>query len=96
MCKQSATFWENGGGRATGAQGFEPRLFTTSGNSSLTGVIHSPSLALAIRDRGEQVARALRFAASAHQGQVRKVSGRPFIVHPACVARLIYSYGGRT
>lgn len=96
MCRQSATFWENGGGRATGAQGFGPRLVAVSGNSSLTGEIHSPSLALAIRDRGEQVRRALRFAAAAHQGQVRKVSGRPFIVHPAGVAHLIYSYAGRT
>jgi len=96
MCKQSATFCENEGGRATGAEGFGPKLVAVSGNSSLTGEIHSPSLALAIRDHGEQVGRALRFAASAHQGQVRKVSGHSFIVHPAGVAHLIYTHGGRT
>jgi HD domain len=96
MCKQSATLGECGGGRATGSQGFGPRLVAVSGNSSLTEEIHSLSLALKVSDRGRQIRRAFRFAASAHQGQVRKVSGRPFIVHPAGVARLIYSYGGRT
>jgi len=37
--------------------------------------------------------KALAVAAAAHQGQQRKGSGRPYIVHPVCVARLLVEAG---
>ncbi len=41
------------------------------------------------------VRKALAVAASAHQGQVRKGSGRPYILHPVGVARLLRETGCR-
>ena len=35
------------------------------------------------------VEKAQAFAASAHQGQVRKYTGRPYITHPAAVVRIL-------
>lgn len=37
---------------------------------------------------------ALRFAISAHHGQVRKYTGMPYIFHPVGVASLVSEYGG--
>jgi len=39
------------------------------------------------------VQKALVAAAAAHRGQLRKGSGRPFLVHPVCVARLLLEAG---
>src|SRR6266550_4535463 len=36
---------------------------------------------------------ALRYAAALHRGQVRKIDGAPFIVHPREVAELLYGAG---
>lgn len=39
-------------------------------------------------------ARALQFAIRAHNGQVRKYTGDPYIVHPVAVADLVRQVGG--
>lgn len=41
----------------------------------------------------EKTKKAARYSAAAHkrQGQVRKYSGRPYIVHPAAVAKIVQS-----
>src|SRR6266700_4148034 len=36
---------------------------------------------------------ALKYAAALHRGQVRKIDGAPFIVHPREVAELLYGAG---
>lgn len=38
--------------------------------------------------------RALALAAGAHEGQARKGTGIPYIVHPVGVAALVARYGG--
>jgi (p)ppGpp synthase/HD superfamily hydrolase len=37
---------------------------------------------------------AIKFAADAHAGQVRKFTGLPYITHPLAVAELVRTYGG--
>jgi (p)ppGpp synthase/HD superfamily hydrolase len=43
--------------------------------------------------RSPLVRKALAVAAAAHQGQVRKGSGRPFVLHPVAVAQLLVEAG---
>lgn len=40
------------------------------------------------------VREALAFATAAHEGQVRKYTGVPYITHPVAVARLVVRFGG--
>jgi len=40
------------------------------------------------------IAKAIKFAAKAHEGQVRKYSGLPYIIHPVEVATIVESAGG--
>ena len=40
------------------------------------------------------IAEAIRFAATKHEGQVRKVTGLPYIIHPLLVSHLITKYKG--
>jgi (p)ppGpp synthase/HD superfamily hydrolase len=42
---------------------------------------------------GRRIAEARQFAAAAHRGQLRKVSGQPYIVHPAGVAAHLAAAG---
>jgi len=41
------------------------------------------------------IARAIRFAARAHRGQIRKVNGIPYVWHPLAVGRTLTDYGCR-
>ncbi len=50
--------------------------------------------ATAERRYGEAFAKALAFATRAHEGQVRKGAGSPYITHPLAVASLVGEYGG--
>jgi (p)ppGpp synthase/HD superfamily hydrolase len=45
-----------------------------------------------IFERSEQLKKARRFAIAAHYSQRRAGSGRPFVVHPAEVARILFGY----
>jgi len=42
------------------------------------------------------VQRADAFAEKMHQGQIRKMTGKPYITHPRCVEKLIIEYAGLT
>lgn len=58
----------------------------------------SPSAGEAVSEpeflESEVEARAWRFALTAHQGQLRKGDGSPYITHPTAVAELTRSHGG--
>ena len=41
-----------------------------------------------------KVKKAAIFAAKCHKGQVRKYTGKPYIVHPAAVAHTVKEFGG--
>jgi (p)ppGpp synthase/HD superfamily hydrolase len=42
----------------------------------------------------DDYARALAFAARAHEGQVRKSASTPYIYHPVSVSALVLQFGG--
>lgn len=44
----------------------------------------------------EIVLRAIEFATRAHEGQVRKYTGEPYITHPIAVARIVATVPGHT
>lgn len=48
---------------------------------------------IALASRSPLVRKALAVAAAAHRGQVRKGSGRPYILHPVAVAQLLVEAG---
>jgi hypothetical protein len=48
---------------------------------------------VALAARPPMVQKALAVAAAAHRGQVRKGSGRPYILHPVAVAQLLVEAG---
>ena len=48
---------------------------------------------VALASRSPMVRKALAVAAAAHRGQVRKGSGRPYILHPVAVAQLLVEAG---
>ena len=43
--------------------------------------------------QSEETRRALEFAAKAHEGQVRKYTGEPYITHPMAVAEMLLEHG---
>ena len=50
-------------------------------------------LCLSFSGKNENVFRAIEFAADAHKGQTRKATGKPFLIHPLGVAKILSDAG---
>ena len=42
----------------------------------------------------DRIAKAYRFATEAHEGQLRKYTGEPYVIHPMTVSLLVLKFGG--